>query len=137
MFKPNTAKNVPDYFAMIKDDVRRKEMKKLHMLIRKTVPSLKPVLVSGMVGYGMMPYQSKSGRKGMWPRIALASQKNYISVYACAVNKDGKYIAEAHKKELPKASIGRSCIRFKNTEVIDLDVLKKILRETAKGTFGI
>ncbi|MCC7522677.1 DUF1801 domain-containing protein [Candidatus Uhrbacteria bacterium] len=137
MFKPNTATSVANYFTLIKDDKRRADIKKLHALIRKTVPSYKPVLVSGMIGYGMMPYESKSGRKGVWPRIALASQKNYISVYACAVNKDGKYIAELHKKELPKASIGRSCIRFKNTEAVDLDVLKKIFRETAKGTFGV
>jgi hypothetical protein len=137
MFKANKAKTVAEFFTLIKDDKRRAEMKKLHDLIRKTVPSLKPVLIIGMLGYGMMPYKSKSGRQGEWPRIGLASQKNYISLYACAVDKNSKYIAEKYKKQLPKADIGRSCIRFKKMEDLDLDVLKKILRETSKGTFGI
>jgi hypothetical protein len=58
--------------------------------------------------------------------IALASQKNYISVYACAT--DGKnYVPEEYKKQLPKASIGKSCIRFKKNEDIDMNILKEII----------
>jgi hypothetical protein len=61
-----------------------------------------------------------------WPVIALANQKNYISLYICAVE-NGKYIAEKYKKELGKASVGRSCIRFKKIKDVNLPALKKVL----------
>ena len=39
------------------------------------------------------------------------------------------FVAEKHKEQLPKASIGRSCIRIKHTREIDLDILKKVILE--------
>ena len=61
--------------------------------------------------------------------IGLANQKNYISLYACL--SDGKqYVAEKYKRKLPKSDIGKSCIRFKNLEDIDLTIIKNILKET-------
>jgi hypothetical protein len=44
----------------------------------------------------------------------------------CAVDK-GKYIAEIYKDALGKVSVGKSCIRFKKLEDVDLKVLKKVL----------
>jgi hypothetical protein len=87
--------------------------------------------MSGMIGYGHYHYKYASGREGDWMVIALASQKNYISVYACA-NDGEKYIPEQYKKQLPKASIGKSCIRFKKIEDIDLNILKEIILKSIK-----
>lgn len=130
MFKPVKAKNIRDYIAAIPEP-RKTEIKALDVLIRKTVPKLKPVFAYNMLGYGMFDYRSKSGRTGTWPVIGLASQKNYISLYLCAVA-DGKYIAEAHKQEFPKASIGKSCIRFRRLTDIDLRVIVRLLKLAAK-----
>lgn len=130
MFKPTGAKTPEEYINMVPEP-RKTEIKTLHDFIRKTVPNLSPYIETGMIGYGKFHYKSSSGREGDWALIGLASQKNYISVYACAA--DGKeYVAEKYKKELPKADIGRSCIRFKRVGDIDLKVLEKILKETEK-----
>lgn len=129
MFKPTSATTIKEYIDLIPEP-RKSEIKKLDEFIKKTVPTLKPVFAINMLGYGMFHYKSKSGREGDWPIIALASQKNYISVYVCAVE-NGKHVAESYKKELPKASIGKSCIRFKKVENIDLGVLKTILQKAA------
>lgn len=130
MFKVTTAKTPEKYIELI-DEPRKSQIRDLHNFIRKTTPELEPFMISGMIGYGKFHYKSKSGREGDWCIIALASQKNYISVYACAT-RDGQYVAERHKKELPKANIGRSCIRFKKIEDIDLKVLATILKESAE-----
>lgn len=135
MFKPTSAKTPEEYIDLIAEP-RKSEIKKLHDFIKKTVPDLKPHILVGMIGYGSYPYKSASGREGEWSVVALASQKNYISVYVCGV-KDGKYIAEQHKKEFPKASIGKSCIRFKKVEDIDLNVLAKIIKESVKSPMGL
>ncbi len=122
------AKTPTEYINSIKEP-RKNEIKQLHKLIRKTVPDLKPHMKFGMLGYGTYHYKYSSGREGDWMVIGLANQKNYISLYACL--SDGKkYIAEKHKSELPKANIGKSCIRFKKLEDVDMNVIKHLLQET-------
>jgi hypothetical protein len=128
MFKPTKAKTVAEYIAMI-EEPRRTDIKKLHAFIKKLIPKLKPLILYGMIGYGTYRYKSSSGREGDWSVVALASQKKYISVYACGM-KNGKYVAEMHKKDFPKASVGRSCIRFEKFEDIDLKKLKEVILES-------
>lgn len=127
MFKPTTAKTPQEYISMI-EEPRKTEIKKLHELIKKLIPKLKPHILVGMIGYGNYHYKYPSGREGDWSIVALASQKNYISVYVCGAE-GGQYIAQKHKKDFPKASIGRSCIRFKKVVDIDLKILEKVIKE--------
>ena len=131
MFKPVKAKNEKEYIDSI-DEPRKRQIIELDKFIKKTVPSLKPNFAYNMLGYGMFYYKTKSGRGGEWPVISLASQKNYISVYVCAV-KDGKYLAEESKEKLGKVSVGKSCIRFQNIEDVDLKNLGEILKEAEKN----
>ena len=130
MIKPTKATTPEDYIAQI-DEPRRSEISKLHGLISKAIPSEKPSIQAGMIGYGTYHYKYASGREGDWPIIALASQKNYISVYVCGAS-DGEYTAERRKSELPKASVGKSCIRFKKLDDVDLKVLVSIVKEGVK-----
>ena len=134
MFKPTTAKTPKEYIDLI-DEPRKSEIVKLDKFIRKTVPKLKPFVLVGMIGYGVFPYKNHAEKMVDWATIALASQKNYISVYVCATTDHG-YVPEKYKKELPKASIGKSCIRFKKVEDIDLEVLAKIFKEAEKLNHG-
>lgn len=127
MFKTTSAKTPEEYLEKI-DEPRRSEIKKLDAFIRATVPNLKPFIISGMIGYGPYRYKSPSGREGDWCVIGLASQKHYISVYACGI-KDGAYVAERYKDKLPGADIGKSCIRIKKIDDIDLGILETILKE--------
>jgi hypothetical protein len=133
MFKPHPAATPAEYLRSIADPERHKDMVALHKLIAKHFPKLKPHMQSGMIGYGSFHYKSKSGREGEWPPIALSSRAQYISVYACAVV-DGKYVAEASKDKFPKASIGKSCIRFKKLADIDEKALVEVLTASATMT---
>jgi hypothetical protein len=133
MFKPTTAQTPTEYLKMI-DEPRKSEVTELFQFICKLFPQYKPFILVGMIGWKPYHYKSKSGREGDWATISLASQKNYISVYACAVD-GAEYVAEKYKKLLPKASIGKSCIRFKKAGDIDYPILKKLLLETDKLPF--
>lgn len=130
MFKPTSAKSPDEYIAMI-DEPRRQDIETLHALIQKTIPKLKPRILYGMIGYGTYRYRYASGREGDWCLVALASQKNYISVYV-SCEQNGTYLAEEYKDKLPKASIGKSCIRFKKLSDIDLTVLTEIIKKAKK-----
>jgi hypothetical protein len=133
MFEPITAATPAAYIKAIADPERRADITALDKRIRKEFPTLKPHLQGGMLGYGSYHYKSKSGREGDWPPIGLANRAQYIAVYACGVTTDGKYVAELAKKRMPKADVGKSCIRFKKLSDMDLDVLMDVLRESAKG----
>jgi len=129
MRKPQSkqAQTPPGYIEKLPEP-RRSELRQLHRLITKTAPKLKPKMWGEMIGYGSYHYRYATGREGDWFVIGLSSRRNYISLYGCL--SDGRqYIAEKHKKELPKASIGRSCIRFKKLADVDLGVLARIIKE--------
>ncbi len=135
MFKATDAKTPQEYINLIENTSRKTEIQKLFDFIHKLIPNEKPNITSGMIGFGLYPYKTKTGRQGNWPIVMLASQKNYISIYICAA--DGKnYVAEKYKSDFPKASIGRSCIRFKKTDDIDLKTLEKVIKEGAKIGFS-
>ena len=83
-----------------------------------------------MLAYGRYHYRYASGREGDWMVVALASQKRYISLYACMADDRG-YVAERYAEALPKASIGKSCIRFGRLADVDLGTLETVVRECA------
>ena len=131
MFKPTKAKSIEGYLSAIPKE-RKDLIMFLHDFIQKAVPKLKPYFANNMLGYGSFPCRNYKEELIDWPIIALANQKNYVSLYVCAVDK-GHYIAEKHKKELGKVSVGKSCIRFKKLEDLNLPVLKKVLQAAAKS----
>ncbi len=119
-----------EYIAQL-DEPRKSDVAALDALIRKTAPKLEPFIQMGMLAYGPYHYKYASGREGDWFRIGIASNKNYISLYVAACTDKG-YVAETYKKALPKASIGKSCVRFKRLSDLDPASLKKLIREGAK-----
>ena len=131
MFATNEAKSVEEYLLMVPDD-RKKDINFLHGFIQKAVPKLKPYYASNMIGYGSFYYLDSKKQKRDWPIIALANQKNYITIYVCAVVED-KAAAEKYKKELGKLTKGISCIRFKKIEEINLETLKIVLKLAEKN----
>ncbi len=131
MFKPVGAKTIKEYFDQLPPD-RRKAMDFLHNFVQKVAPSLKPNFLYNMPGYGSFKYKSYKGGFLDWPTIGIASQKNYISVYVCAVE-NGEYIAEKHKAELGKVSVGKSCIRFKKLEDVNLKTLERVIKLAEKS----
>lgn len=131
MFKPTKAKSVKEYLAALPPN-RRESIEFLHTFIQETVPNLRPYFATNMLGYGSFPYKNYKKELIEWPVVAMASQKQHISIYVCAV-KDGEYIAEKHKKELGKVKVGRSCISFKKLSDLNLDVFKKVLKAAEKS----
>lgn len=128
------AKTHEEYIAQV-EERRRDDIQRLHNLVREVAPELDPTMEFGMLGYGKMHYKYASGRKGEWMKIGIANNKQYISLYCCAANDDG-YVAEQYRDRLPKANIGKSCVRFKRLSDLDEDVLKQLIRDSAAAGWG-
>ena len=133
MFKPVGAKSDTEYIAMLNDE-RREAIEALDKLISETVPEQKRWFAYNMLGYGKFDYTNYKKEEIQWPLIAIASQKNYMSLYVCAVDHAQdipQYIAEKHADSLYKdgvtPNVGKSCIRFKKLDDLDLEGIKKVL----------
>lgn len=127
------AQTVEEFFAAAGE--REPELRELDRWIGEEAPQLERQLAEGMawrmLAYGMLPYQTKHMKEpGRWPLIALAPQKNYMSLYVCAVI-DGQYVAERYAPTLGKVNVGKSCIRFKRLTDLDEAGARTMLRDVA------
>ena len=142
MFKSVKPTTVKEYLESVPED-RKELITFLHEFIQKIVPDLKPHFASNMIGYGSFKYKNYKKEIIDWPTVALANQKNYVSIYVCAVDA-GEYVAEKYKDKLGspshgnatanrgKVSVGKSCIRFKKKADINLDMLKEVIQLAAQ-----
>ena len=84
-----------------------------------------------MIGYGSYHYRYASGREGDASLVSLASRKQGISLYVQCETESG-YLAERYADRLPKASIGKSCVRFKRLSDVDREALRDLLEEAGR-----
>jgi hypothetical protein len=119
-----------EYIAAV-DDKRRPDITALDALIRKHAPKLEPVIMNGMLGYGPFHYRYASGREGDACKLAVASNASSISLYCLGADADG-YIAERYADRLPKADVGKSCVRFKKLADLDERALVALIKDTAR-----
>ena len=110
---------------------RRADLERLHGMIREAAPELEVEVTPTMLGYGPYHYRYASGREGDSHLLSIANRKQYISLYVnCA--SEGRYLAESFAGRLPKADVGRSCIRFKRLADVDAEVLRELVRTAAR-----
>lgn len=103
---------IEEYIEVIPDD-RKEIVLRLIALVKEYFPEL-----SGNMEYNMPSFV---------PVCAIASQKNYISLYIQRID-----LVEKYRSELGKLKVGKSCIRFKKMEQLPEDVIRKIFIETKK-----
>ncbi|MHC4473017.1 MAG: DUF1801 domain-containing protein [Planctomycetota bacterium] len=124
-----SAKTHEEYIAGV-EERRRDDIQRLHDLVQELAPELEPTMQFGFMGYGTYHYRYASGREGDWIKLGIANNKQYISLYCCAADERG-YVAERYRSRLPKANIGKSCVRFKRLSDLDEAALSELIREAA------
>ena len=121
-------KQVDEYITSLPEP-RRSQVAQLDGFIRAVVPELEVKMWGQMIGYGSYHYKYDTGTEGDWFVVGLAGRKQYVSIYVLGT-KDGEYLAESAQDRLPKADIGKSCIRVKSVDDLDLDVLRELILES-------
>lgn len=110
---------VDDYIQSIPDQ-RLDRYKSIHNMIMKLYPD-----ATVDMSYRMPTYKAGDG----W--VALANQKNYISLYTC-----GASHIESYKQKHPQQKTGKGCINFRARDEIhyrDLEVVIKHAIESPKA----
>jgi len=113
-----------DWLAALPEP-RRTDIAAIDARIRAVAPSLRRYVERDFLAYGQYHYVGASKREGDWPVLSIASNKAYISLYASPIG------VEQWTARLPKANLGRGCIRFKRTADLDLDVIDEVIEAAA------
>lgn len=80
-----------------------------------------------IIGFGMYHYKSERSRQeGDWPLVGFSPRKAAISLYVYMGTKEQEQLI----KEFGKFKMGKGCIYIKKLADIDLEILKKIMKET-------
>ena len=103
----------------------------------------------GVIGYyvphSVYPKGYRCDPKQPLPFAALASQKNYMSLYLMSVycgctpnsagSKHANWFHEAWSKTGKKLDMGKACIRFKRVEDLALDVIAEAVKRVPAATY--
>ena len=127
----------PDAYIATLDEPRRSDVRRLHELVREHAPSLEARSEGGGIAYGRYRYRYANGREAEWPVMGLGSMKRYISFYLPPATPEHGYLAERARERLPKADVGRWCIRIKRLADVDLDVMAELIRIAANDDGAI
>lgn len=136
------AKTVKEYLAGLPDD-RRKEIERVRRVVKKHLPKgFEETMQYGMIGYvvplNRYPEGYLDDPNVPLPFLSLASQKNYIALYALGLYSDKKLYAWFLKewgKTGKKLDMGKSCIRFKKTEDVPLDLIGEMIAKMPMEDF--
>jgi hypothetical protein len=125
---------VAQYLASLPDD-RRAELER----VRRVVGERMPQGYEEGVGFGMICWSvpltvyPETYNKQPLLYVALAAQKNYLSLYLMRPYGDAaqlQRLREAFAAEGKKLDMGKSCIRFKRADDLALDAIGEIVAST-------
>ncbi len=127
MSKPTTHE---EYLATVPPE-KQADMKLLYDLMARCAPDYTRFVIKDIMAFGLYRYKTASGREGDWMHLGLVTNKSGFSVYVCAIDEQG-HLAEQAKSRLGKASVGKSCIRFRRAADLNLNELELLLKRAVE-----
>jgi hypothetical protein len=80
-----------------------------------------------IIGFGSYHYKSeRSSQEGDWPLVGFSPRKAAISLYVYTAAKEHEHLLQG----LGKYKMGKACIYIKKLSDINLEVLRKMMKET-------
>jgi len=123
------ARTVEEYLESLPEE-RRTTVEAVRRVILENLPEgYEETMQYGMISY-VVPLSRYPNTYNGQPLayVALAAQKNYISLYLMGIYGDeshANWFREEHKKRGKKLDMGKSCVRFKRLEDLDLELVGK------------
>jgi hypothetical protein len=130
----SSAQTVDEYLEQLPED-RRQSIAAVRDVIQKNLPpGFSEMMLGGMIAYGipLANYPNTYNRQPLC-YAALAAQKNYNTLYLMRPYGDPeelKRLQEGFAAAGKKLDMGKSCIHFKKTDDLPLDVIAKSIGGT-------
>jgi hypothetical protein len=132
MAKTKTTETTVDVEAFIESfaNTAQKRQDSYELLhIMEDLTKFKPKMWGpSIIGFGSYHYKYESGHEGDAPLVGFSPRKAEFSLYAFSGLKEHEYLLQ----NLGKFKVGKVCIYFKKLSDINLDELKKLIKESIK-----
>ena len=125
--KPTPA-SVKAFLDAIPDDQQRKDCRAIARMMREATNARAKMWGPDIVGYGSYHYKYASGREGDWYLTGFSPRKQALTLYIMAGFKN----YDALLKKLGKHKTGTSCLYIKRLDDVDVSVLAKLVKASAK-----
>ena len=130
----SAATTVGDYLAELPPERRDAIAAVRDVVLENLPPGYEEAISYGMIGYAIPLERYPDTYNGQPLGLAaLASQKNYMSLYLMNVYGDQKIEKWFHgewEKTGKKLDMGKSCVRFKKLEDLPLELVAKVIART-------
>ena len=135
------ADTVEEYLASLPED-RRVAMTAVRDVVRDSIDDdIEEGMQYGMIGWyvphRVFPDGYHTNPKLPLPYAALASQKNFMTLYLMNVYADGTegegWFRQEWAKTGKKLDMGKSCIRFRSVDDLAFDVIAEAIRRVPSG----
>ncbi|HEX7150892.1 MAG TPA: DUF1801 domain-containing protein [Thermoanaerobaculia bacterium] len=132
---PKSTATTPEAYLDELPEDRREVVAKVRDLVQKNLPKgYKETVSFGMITW-CVPLERYPNTYNKQPLgyVALAAQKNYYALYLMNVYADSEHeqlLREEYKKAGKKLDIGKSCLRFKKLDDLQMDAVAKIIAST-------
>ena len=125
-----TSSSVEEFLESIADEQKRNDSYVILRMMEKVMKERPKMWGASMIGFGEKRYKSpNTGREVDWFKVGFSPRKANLSLYLVSSLQDQ---AEDLKK-LGKHKTGAGCLYIKKLEDVDLKVLEKMIKSSAKG----
>ncbi len=133
------AETIEDYLQELRED-RRETISEVRDLILEHLPDgYRETMNWGMISYEIPLERYPDTYNGQpLSYLGLAAQKNHNALYIMSVYQDEElynWFEEQFKEAGKKFDMGRSCLRFRSTNDLVLDAVKKIIAHQTPDEF--
>ena len=123
-----TNENVEWFLSSIEEDQKREDCQNLLDIMQEITQQPPKMWGTSIVGFGEYHYKYKTGREGDWFLTGFAPRKQALTLYLmCDLSHDGLDF-----EGLGKYKKGKGCLYLKRLSDINLNVLKRIIKDSIK-----
>ena len=132
---PSKATTVEEYLDELPDD-RREMVEVVRDVVRANLPDgYEEAVQFGMISY-VVPLERypKTYNRQALQYAALASQKNYVSLYLMNVYGDAeteRWFLDGYRASGKRLDMGKSCVRFRSLDDLPLDLVGEAVARTS------
>lgn len=124
-----TTASVADFIANVEDDQKQKDSWEIVEIMKKASGFEPKMWGPSIIGFGTYHYKYESGHEGDSPLIAFSPRKAAITLYLSMQMKDRDKLL----KQFGKHKISKACIYIKRLSDIDIEVFKKMVKNSLEA----
>lgn len=136
------AKSVEEYLKELPEERREAIAEVRGVILKNLDKDYEEVMQYGMIGYAIphrvYPAGYHCDPKQPLPFMSLASQKQYMSLYAMCLYESSElfeWFCTEWEKTGKKLTMGKCCIRFKKVEELPLGLIGKLVKKVPAKKF--